>query len=38
MQVNKAAKIWINYHTAHSKKKYSAFVPDPHRTVLSGVR
>ena len=24
MKVSKAAKIWIDYHKAHSKKKYRA--------------
>lgn len=37
MKVTKAAKIWIDYHKAHSKKKYRAIVSGHQRTVLPGV-
>ena len=33
MKLSKAAKIWIDYHKTHSKKKYGAILPGHHRTV-----
>jgi hypothetical protein len=27
MKLSKAAKIWIDYHKTHSKKKYGAILP-----------
>jgi len=36
MKVSKAAKIWIDYHNAHSKKKYRQVLPIRHWSILSG--
>ena len=33
MKRSKAAKIWIDDHETHSKKKYGAIQPDHHRAV-----
>jgi len=30
MKVSKAAAIWIDYHRAHSKKKYGPVLPADH--------
>jgi len=38
MKVSKAATIWIDYHRAHSKKKYGQVLPADHRSVLPGIR
>jgi hypothetical protein len=37
MKLSKAAKIWIDYHKTHSKKKYDASLPGRHRTVCPGI-
>jgi len=33
MKLSKAAKIWIDYHETHSKKKHGASLPGNHRKV-----
>jgi hypothetical protein len=38
MKLSKAAKIWIDYHKTHSKKKYGAILPGHHRTVYQRIR
>ena len=38
MKVSKAATIWIDYHRAHSKKKYGSILQADNRSVLSGIR
>jgi hypothetical protein len=38
MKLSKAAKIWIDYHKTHSKKKYGTILPGHHRTVYPGIR
>ncbi len=38
MKLSKAAKIWIDYHKTHSKKKYGAILPDNHRAVYQRIR
>jgi len=38
MKLSKAAYIWIDYHTIHSKKKYGASLPGNHRAVYPGIR
>ncbi len=30
MKVSKAARIWIDYHRAHSKKKYGSILQADH--------
>jgi hypothetical protein len=37
MKRSKAAKIWIDYHKTHSRKKHGAFLPGHHRTIHPGV-
>ena len=38
MNASIAAKVWIEYHTTHSKKKYRPIVSGHHRAVLPGIR
>jgi hypothetical protein len=38
MKLSKVAKIWIDYHKTHSKKKYGKSLPGHHRTVYPGIR
>ena len=38
MKLSKAAKIWIDYHKTHSKKKYDAILPGHHRAVYQRIR
>jgi len=38
MKLSKAAKIWIDYHKTHSKKKYGAILPGNHRAVYQRIR
>ncbi len=38
MKLSKAAKIWIDYHKTHSKKKYGAILPCHHRAVYQRIR
>ena len=35
MKLSKAAKIWIDYHKTHSKKKYGAILQGPLSNGLS---
>jgi len=37
MKLSKAAKIWIDYHKTHSKKKYGPILPGHHRAVYQRV-
>ena len=38
MKVFKAAKIWIDYHKAHSKKKYRTVILVSYRSILPEFR
>jgi hypothetical protein len=38
MKFSKAAKIWIDYHETHSKKKHGAILPGHHRALYQRIR